>query len=163
MYRYACIPMPARRCRAIDTRMHVNPHVRACTTRWLQTDADAAADVRVYVHHGIHTRLDARASIQTHTYRWAYHTPVRAHAHAHAHVHADMDSIYALIHIHMCSHIHIYMYTSCRRARPRRSRRALPRTYAHAHTRRHVLYICSQTYTYELRHTPVYMSKVTHN
>ena len=111
MYTYACIPMPARRCRAIDTRMHVNPHVRACTTRWLQTDADAAADVRVYVHHGIHTRLDARASIQTHTYRWAYHTPARAHAHAHALVHADMDSIYALIHIHMCSHIHINMYT----------------------------------------------------
>jgi hypothetical protein len=155
--------MHARRCRAIDTRLHTNPSIRACARVWLQPNADGAADARVRVCASGHpytprcTSVDADA----HLYRRPYHAPARAHTHTHTFTHTWIRYMHSYLYI--CAHTYTYVCKSCGRARPRRSRRALTRTYAHAHTRRHVLHICSLTYTHGLRHTHIYMYIVTHS
>ena len=151
--------MHARRCRAIDTRTHIHPSIRACMRRWLPPNADGAADVRVRVRiwasvHASSVDTDARCT-DGHT------TPPRAHTHTHTFT--QTWSLYMHSYIYICAHTYTYICKSCGRARPRRSRRALTRTYAHAHTRRHVLHICSLTYTHGLRHTHIYMYIVTHS
>jgi hypothetical protein len=146
--------------RYTDARLSIRSHLftHAHTSTRTRMHEEMAADMRTW-SCPMRVRVCISVSVHASRPKRPYHTPARAHAP----VHAVMDSIYALIHIHMCSHIHIYMYKSCGRARPRRSRRAFTRTYAHAHTRRHAVYICSLTYTYGLRHTQIYMNLVTHS
>jgi hypothetical protein len=114
--------MHARRCRAIDTRTHIHPSIRACARVWLQTNADGAADVRVRIMASVHASMHERRYRRT-LYGWAYHIPARAHAHPYK---------------YMCSYIRTQMYargdTRLVGARVCRSRRALTRTYEHAHT-----------------------------
>ena len=154
--------MHARRCRAIDTRTHTNPSIRACARVWLQPNAHGAADVRVRVRiwASVHASMHERRYRRT-LYRWAYHTPPRAHTRTHTFTQTWI--LYMHSYIYICAHTYTYICKSCGRARPRRSRRALTRTYAHAHTRRHVLHTCSRTYTYGLRHAHIYRYIVTHS
>jgi hypothetical protein len=149
--------MPSHRythaCIYIHTRMH--EEMAAAKRTWNRRCACACA------HLGIRTRLDARASIQTHSCTDGHTTPARAHTHTHTFTQTWIRCMHSYLYI--CAHTYTYICKSCGRARPRRSRRALTRTYAHAHTRRQVLYICSLTYTYGLEHTLIYMYIVTHN
>jgi hypothetical protein len=144
--------MHARRCRAIDTRMHIDPSIRACTRVWLQPNADGAADARV--HHGIRTRLEARVSIQTHVVQMGIsqlraRTRARTRSRRHG-LHAPMASTCKLIHIHALIHTYVDVW----RARECRFRRAHARTCAHAPTLAWNLHVhpyahtCTHTYTY---------------
>ncbi len=150
--------MHARRCRAIDARTH--PSIRACTRRWLQPNADGAAESRgrariwASVHASMHERRCCTDGHNTHP-RARARTRTRTRSRRHG------FDICTHTYTYVLTHTHIYV-SLVGRARPRRSRRALTRTYAHAHTRRQVLYICSLTYTYGLRHTHIYMYIVTH-
>jgi hypothetical protein len=153
--------MHARRCRAIDTRTHITPSIRACARVWLQPNADGAADACARAHLGIRTRLDAPAPMQTHRCTDGHTTPPRTRTHTFTQTWIRYMHSY----LYIWAHTYTYICKSCGRARPRRSRRALTRTYAHAPARRPVLYICSLTYTYGLtrRHTHIYLYIVTHS
>ncbi len=150
--------MPSHRCthayESIHTRMR--ERMAAAERRWSRRCAWACA------HLGIRTRLDARASIQTRVVQMGI-PPLPPRAHTHTQTFTQTWILYMHSYRYVCAHTYTYICKSCGRARPRRSRRALTRTYAHAHTRRHVLYICSLTYTYGLRHTHIYMYLVTHS
>ena len=142
--------MHARRCRAIDTRTHMHPSIRACTRVWLPRNAHGAADARVRVRIWASVHASKR-------YTDGHNTSPRAHTHTHTHMFTQTRILYMHSYLYICAHTYTYICKSCGRARPRRSRRALTRTYAHAHTRRRVLHICSLTYTYGLRHTHIYI------
>ncbi len=117
-YTYTCIPMHARRCRAIDTRMHMNPSIRACTRVW-------AADQRRW------GRACACACASGHPY-----TPRGTSAHASRH------KLAWNLHVHTyaraCTHTYTYTHgdTSSGRAVALR-RRARTRTHTHAQARAH--------------------------
>jgi hypothetical protein len=147
--------MHARRCRAIDTRTHIHPSIRACTRVWLPPNAHGTADVRV--------RVRIWASVHASTRYTDGHNTSPPRAHTRTHTFTQTWILYMHSYLSICAHTYTYICKSCGRARPRRSRRALTRTYAHAHTRRHALHICSLAYTYGLRHTHIYMYIVTHN
>jgi hypothetical protein len=137
--------------KAIHTRMREG--MAAAKRTWSRRCACA--------HLGIRACLEARASIQTHIRTDGHTTPPRAHTHTHTFTQTWIRYMHSYLYI--CAHTYTYLCKSCDRARPRRSRRALTRTYAHAHTRRHVLHTCSRTYTYGLRHAHIYRYIVTHS
>ena len=128
------------RCRAINTRarIHQYAHTRG---DGLPTTADGAADVRVCAcvcaHLGIRTFLEAQASMQAHTVRMGIPHP-RARAHAHMRTLPWSRFAHSYTDIYMHSYIRTQMCvrsgTRLVGARVRRSRRALARTHAHAHT-----------------------------
>ncbi len=136
--------------KAIHTRMREG--MAAAKRTWSRRCACA--------HLGIRTRLDARASIQTHVVQMRI-TPPRARTRARAR--SRRHGFYTCTHTYTYVLTHTHVYVSLVVARVRAAPDALTRTYAHAHTRRHGLYICSLTYTYGLRHTQIYMYMVTHS
>ncbi len=146
--------MHACRCRAIHERIYIHSHVRACTRRWLLTNADGAADARVRSCASRHPYTPRCTSVNTdaHLNGWAYHT--RAHAHA------PMESTRTFIHKHLLLHtyvrrcMHVVMHVSWARAcaapdsgshthtltrtrtcmEPTRTRKTCTRTHTHTHT-----------------------------
>jgi hypothetical protein len=155
--------MHARTYQAIDTRLYIHPHTRACTRRW-------ATDERRYSRRcacvcasiqGVRTCLDAQASIHAHFVQMGIPHP-RAHVHMRTHpwnLRAHTDT-------HMHSYIRTQMYvrsdTHLVGARVCCSRRALTRTYAHAHTlawNLHVHpYACQCTHTYTYKHGDTHLA-----
>ena len=124
--------MHARRCRAIDTRTHIHPSIRACTRVWLQPNPDGAADARVRVHVGIRTRLDARASIQTHSCTDGHTTPARAHASTRTRSRRRGFDVCTHTYTYVLTHTHIYVSLVVARVR------AAPDARSHAHTHTHI-------------------------
>ncbi len=148
--------MPSHRYTHAYTSIHTRMRegLAADERRWSRRCASARA------HLGIRTRLDARASIQTHVVQMGItHPPARTRTRTRSRSHGFCIRTHT--YTYGLTRTHIYV-KSCGRARPRHSRRALTRPYAHAHTRKHVLYTCSLTYTYGLKQTQMYMYVVTH-
>ena len=119
--------MPSHRYTLAYTFIHtrMREEMAAAKRTWSRRCACARA------HLGIRTRLDARASIQTHVVQMGItHTPARAHAHVH--VHADMDSICTHTHTYVLTHTHIYVSLVIARVR------AAPDARSHAHTHTHI-------------------------
>ena len=124
--------MHARRCRAIDTRMHLHPSIRACARRWLQPNADGAADVRVRVriwasvHASMHERRCGRTFVQTAIPHPRVRTRTRTRSRRRG--------------FDVCTHTYTYVlthtqiYVSLVVARVR----AAPDARSHAHTHTHI-------------------------
>jgi hypothetical protein len=122
--------MHARRCRAIDTRLHIHPSIRACARVWLQPTADGTARCAfACAHPGIRTTLDARASIQTHVVQMGI-TPRRARTRARSRRHG----FYICTHTYTYVLTHTHIYVSLVDARVR----AAPDARSHAHTHTHI-------------------------
>ncbi len=150
--------MHTRPYRAIYTRMHIYPHVRADTRRWLPTNADGAADAWVRVHlymASVSASMHKRRYRRT-VYRWVYHTCARAHAHtpwnlrAHSYIY-----MYSCIRRRMHEMIHISWARAC----------AAPDARAHAHAlawNPHIHpYASTRTHTYTKRILPAHSDMST--
>ena len=141
IYIYICIHV--YRCTPVHTEpsihacmyIHAYVHSRGDGYRRTQTETP----MRVCVHPGIRTCLDAQASIQTHSVQMGTPQP-SARTCAHAHKAAAMRTLLWKLRAHSCTHMHICTQMHARNdtrlvgARVCRSRRALTRTYEHAHT-----------------------------
>ena len=158
MHAYRCTPVDAEP--SIHARIYIHPYAHARGDGCSQTQMEPP--MRVCVCASGHPYTPRCTSVDTDARCTDGHTtPPRAHTRTHTFTQTWI--LYMHSYLSICAHTYTYICKSCGRARPRRSRRALTRTYAHAHTRRHVLYICSLTYTYGLEHTLIYMYIVTHN
>jgi hypothetical protein len=158
IHTHTCIPMHARRCRAIDTRTHIHPSIRmhegmaAAKRRWSRRCACACA------HLGIRTRLDARASIQTHRCTDGHTTPPRARTRTRSRRHGFYICTHTYTYVLTQSHIYVSLVVA--------RVRAAPDTRSHAHTHTHIR---ADMYSiYALLHIhmgsdmPTYMYRGTH-
>ncbi len=159
--------MPSHRCthayKSIHARMHEG--MAAAERRWSRRCACACA------HVGIRTRLDARASIQTHVVQMGITHP-RAHTRTRTRTSSRRHGFYICTHTYTYvltrRHTHIYMYivTHSWRSQPRVASPLPPRaqTRAHGRTRLHGIYTHTHMHVHALtrRRAHVHMYIVTH-
>ena len=123
--------MHARRCRAIDTRMHIPPSIRACARVWLQPNPDGAADarVRVRIWASVHASMHERR--YTNVVQMGI-TPPRARTRARTR--SRRHGVYICTHTYTYVLTHTHIYVSLVVARVR----AAPDARSHAHTHTHI-------------------------
>ncbi len=139
--------------RAIDTRLHIYPNVRACTRRWLQTNADGAADARVCAHLG----TPRCTSVDTDAHCTDGHiTParVRTRTRTHAHAHAPMESTRTLIRTHVLIRTQMYARSDKHVSWARTC--AAPAAYAHDR-HLHGIYTYIHVHVHALTHIHTHM------
>jgi hypothetical protein len=125
--------MHARRCRAIDTRMHMNPSIRACARRWLQPNADGAADARVRVCASGHPYTPRCTSVDTDARCTDGHN-THPRARTRTRTRSRRHGFYICTHTYTYVLTHTHIYVSLVVARVR----AAPDARSHAHTHTHI-------------------------
>ena len=134
-------------------RTHIYPHARAYTRRWLQTNADGAADVSVCarIYASVHAWMYKHRCRRT-SYRWACLPRARACTNANMRRRARSDGIYAHTHTCTCTDayvrrcMHVVIHVSWSRACAAPAARSLTHTHSHIRTLSWMMYLHAHIY-----------------